>query len=57
LSCTTATTGASFGHAHLYAGALRLLLLLLLASDRLSEQRREQQCGRGSGGERVGAVV
>jgi hypothetical protein len=41
----------------MYAGALRLLLLLLLASDRLSEQRREQQCGRGSGGERVGAVV
>ena len=50
---STTATGASFGHADLHAGTFGLLWLL--ASDRFSEQWREEQCGRGNGGEAVGA--
>src|SRR5688500_17162484 len=49
--CTTA--GAPFGNADLHAGTLGLLWLL--TSDRFTEQRREEQCRRGNGGEGLGA--
>src|SRR5262245_38440924 len=51
LPCTTTgTPGASFRYAYLYARTFRLRRLLL-PPDRFSEQWRDEQCGRGNGGE------